>query len=129
MMVAQQRQLNQFILYVTPPQSQQAYLIKGSEASGVSHSGPQITNELFKVSSILHGCFKCQILTGLKVTDCIGQKNFLGISSDSTGNTKLVCEIVAKAIPWIIILPDVCHFLNNTAKDIGKITFFTNVSS
>ena len=61
--------------------------------------------------------------------DRIGQKNFSGISSDSTGNTKLAREIVAKAIPWIIILPDVCHLLNNTAKDIGKIPFFADVSS
>jgi hypothetical protein len=53
--------------------------------------------------------------------DHIGPKNISGISSDSTGNTKLAREIVAKATPWIIILPDVCHLLNNTAKDIGKI--------
>jgi hypothetical protein len=61
--------------------------------------------------------------------DRIGQKNFSGISSDSTGNTKLAREIVAKATPWIIILPDVCHLLNNTAKDIGKIPFFADVSA
>jgi hypothetical protein len=64
----------------------------------------------------------------LKVMDRIGRKNFSGISSDSTGNTKLAREIVAKSIPWIIILPDVCHLLNNTAKDIGKIPFFADVS-
>jgi hypothetical protein len=60
--------------------------------------------------------------------DRIGRKNFSGISLDSTGNTKLAREIVAKACPWIIILPDVCHLLNNTAKDIGKILFFADVS-
>jgi hypothetical protein len=61
--------------------------------------------------------------------DHIGRKKFSGISSDSTGNTKLAREIVTKAIPWVIILPDVCHLLNNTAKDIGKISFFAEVSS
>jgi hypothetical protein len=60
--------------------------------------------------------------------DRIGRKNFSGISSDSTGNTRLAREIVAKECPWIIILPDTCHLLNNTAKDIGKITFFSEVS-
>jgi hypothetical protein len=64
-----------------------------------------------------------------KVMDHIGQKNFSGISSDNTGNTKLAHEIVAKVIPWIIILPDVCHLLNNMAKDIGKIPFFADVSA
>ncbi|KAF8510966.1 ribonuclease H-like domain-containing protein [Gautieria morchelliformis] len=58
--------------------------------------------------------------------DRIGMKKFSGISSDSTGNTKLAREIVAKAVPWIISLPDVCHLLNNTAKDIGKIPFFAD---
>jgi len=47
----------------------------------------------------------------------------------SNRNTKLAREIVAKVIPWIIILPDVCHLLNNTAKDIGKIPFFADVSA
>jgi len=56
-----------------------------------------------------------------------GQKNLSGISSDSTGNTKLACKIVTKVIPWIIILPNVCHLLNNLAKDIGKIPFFADV--
>ena len=63
----------------------------------------------------------------VKVLDCIGRENFAGISSDSTGNTKLAREIVAEAMPCIIILPDVCHLLNNTAKDIAKIPFFQDV--
>ncbi|KAF8474573.1 hypothetical protein JB92DRAFT_2838238 [Gautieria morchelliformis] len=71
-----------YTIHVTTPCHQQAYLIEGNEASG--------------------------------------------ISSDSTGNTKLAHEIVAKAIPWVIILPEVCHLLNNTAKDIGKIPFFAD---
>jgi len=65
----------------------------------------------------------------LKVMDCIGSKRISGISSDSTGNTKLAHEIVAKAFPWVIVLPDVCHLLNNTVKDIGKIPFFAEVGS
>ena len=73
--------------------------------------------------------WQAYLIEGNEAIDCIGQKNILGISSDSTGNTKLVCKIVAKAIPWIIIVPDVCHLLNNTAKDIGKIPFFTDMGS
>ena len=61
--------------------------------------------------------------------DRIGRKRFSGISSDSTGNTKKAHKIVAKACPWIIILPDVCHLINNMAKDIGKLEYFKNVST
>jgi len=56
-------------------------------------------------------------------------KTFSGIASDSTGNMKLACEMVAKAFPWVIVLLDVCHLLNNTVKDIGKIPFFSEVGS
>src|SRR5882724_3346316 len=59
--------------------------------------------------------------------DRIGRQRCSGISSDSTGNTRLAQEIIAHKCPWIIILPDTCHLLNNTAKDIGKIPFFSEV--
>jgi hypothetical protein len=39
-----------YTIHVTTPQTWQVYLIEGSEASGVSHTGPQIAEELFKVS-------------------------------------------------------------------------------
>lgn len=61
--------------------------------------------------------------------DCIGRKRFSGISLDSTGNTKKACKIVAKVCPWIIILPDASHLINNTAKDIQKLEYFKNVST
>jgi hypothetical protein len=38
-----------YTIHVTTPQTRQAYLIEGSEASGVSHTGSQIADELFKV--------------------------------------------------------------------------------
>ncbi|KAF8496634.1 hypothetical protein JB92DRAFT_2834574 [Gautieria morchelliformis] len=100
-----------YTIHVTTPRHRQTDLIEGNEASGMSHSGPQISNKLFKTFEG-HGSHWHEKLSG--------------ISSDSTGNTELVCEIVAKAIPWVINLPYVCHLLNNTAKDIGKIPFFAN---
>jgi hypothetical protein len=42
-----------YTIHVTTPRHRQAYLIEGNEASGVSHSGPQIANELFKVDFML----------------------------------------------------------------------------
>jgi len=119
-----------YTIHIITPSLWKAYLIEGNEASGVSHNGPQIANELFKVDFIL--CWLLHVSNTnmlFKVMDHIGQKNFSGISSDSTGNMKLAHEIVAQALPCIIILPDVCHLLNNTAKDIGKISFFADVST
>ena len=59
--------------------------------------------------------------------DRIGRQNFLGISSNSTRNTRLACELVVQECPWIVVLPDTCHLLNNTTKDISKIPFFSEV--
>ena len=38
-----------YTIHVTTPNTWKTYLIEGNEQSGVSHSGPQIANELFKV--------------------------------------------------------------------------------
>ena len=59
--------------------------------------------------------------------DQIGCDWFSGISSDSTGNTQLACEIVVKEIPTIIILPNPCHHMNNTAKNIGGLDYWNEV--
>ncbi|KDQ13862.1 hypothetical protein BOTBODRAFT_95505, partial [Botryobasidium botryosum FD-172 SS1] len=59
----------------------------------------------------------------------IGPLRFSAITSDSTGNTKLAWEIVVKKYPTIIILPDCCHHMNNTAKDICKPLYFKGATS
>jgi len=38
-----------YTIHVSTPRTRQAYLIEGSKASGVSHTGTQIAEELFKV--------------------------------------------------------------------------------
>ena len=50
------------MIHVTTPHLQQAYLIEGNEASGVSHSSPQIANETFKFDFMLFDCSLYQIL-------------------------------------------------------------------
>ena len=42
-----------YTIHVTTPHCH-SYLIEGSEKSGISHTGPQIAKELFKVLSIIH---------------------------------------------------------------------------
>jgi hypothetical protein len=60
--------------------------------------------------------------------DRIGRKCFCCVTSDNTGNTTAARNIIIAAIPWSIASPDPCHFFNNTAKDLGKITYFSGVS-
>jgi hypothetical protein len=64
----------------------------------------------------------------LQVIKEIGPEKFCGISSDSTGNTRKARELVAKELPTIIIVPDCCHHLNNTVKDIQRLPYFSDVS-
>jgi len=64
-----------------------------------------------------------------KVMDHVGRERFAGICSDSTGNTKLARELVADAVPGLIILADPCHHLNNLVKDLCKHMFFSQVFS
>ena len=44
--------------------------------------------------------------------------------SDSTGNTQLFRELLAKEIPTIFNIPDIIHFISNTIKDIVKLEHF-----
>ena len=60
----------------------------------------------------------------MQVINKIGPKQFSAISSDSTGNTRLARELLAKDFPWIIILPDPCHHMHNCAKDICSLVYF-----
>ncbi|KDQ16586.1 hypothetical protein BOTBODRAFT_107033 [Botryobasidium botryosum FD-172 SS1] len=99
-----------YTVTITIPDTREAFLMEGDEASGVSHTGEHLKDLI------------------LKVMDSVGRERFSGIVSDNTGNTKLARELVAQEIPTIIILADPCHHLNNTIKDICKIGHFKEVS-
>lgn len=58
----------------------------------------------------------------------VGADRLAAISSDSTGNTRLARELVAKEYPWVILLPDPCHQMNNTAKDLGGLPVFEDAN-
>lgn len=59
----------------------------------------------------------------------IGIERFSGIGSDSTGNTKWAREGTEAEVPTLLIVPDPCHHLSNTVKDITKLTYFIDVRS
>ncbi|KAJ6605970.1 hypothetical protein B0H10DRAFT_1956963 [Mycena sp. CBHHK59/15] len=74
------------------------HLIKSNEALGFSHTGEHIKTVLLEM---------------------IGKEHFATVGSDSTGNTKLARELTAEIIPTLLIIPDPCHHLSNTIKDIS----------
>ncbi|KAG8779902.1 hypothetical protein FRC12_023728 [Ceratobasidium sp. 428] len=98
-------------IHVTTPETRVPHLMAGVEASGVPHTGDFYFKELEKVIKE------------------IGPQCFSGISCDSTGNTRLARELVHDAYPTIIVLPDPCHQLHNTAKDIAKMEYFNDCRS
>jgi hypothetical protein len=118
-----------YSVHVTTPETRESYFIEGNEASGLSHTGEHIRDLLLKVCLLLFKCI-CLVwqLRHPQVIDQIGRPRFSGICSDSTGNTRLARELVTRVIPTIIILPDICHLLNNAAKDIQKLDHFKEVS-
>jgi len=120
-----------YSVHVTTPDTRESYFIEGNEASGLSHTGEHIHALLLKVCIAFTMIYRldhdAHCILCSQVIDQIGRPLFSGISSDSTGNTRLARELVATAIPTIIILPDICHLLNNAAKDIQKLPYFKEV--
>ncbi|KAI0755573.1 ribonuclease H-like domain-containing protein [Fomes fomentarius] len=54
----------------------------------------------------------------------VGIDRFSAVCSDNTGNTRKARELLAKEIPGLLNLLDVCHHLHNTAKDITALIEF-----
>ncbi|THU97974.1 hypothetical protein K435DRAFT_587640, partial [Dendrothele bispora CBS 962.96] len=54
----------------------------------------------------------------------IGFERFCAACSDSTGNTLLARHLLVEIYPNIFSLADICHHLDNTNKDLVKISFF-----
>ncbi|KAF8600686.1 hypothetical protein BDV93DRAFT_608572 [Ceratobasidium sp. AG-I] len=99
-----------YTIHATTPDTRQAHLLAGNEATGKSHTGKHIEAVL------------------LKAMEDVGLECFSGVSSDSTGNTRLARELLATNCPWLIILPDPCHQMNNTAKDICDLEVFVDAN-
>ncbi|QRV83798.1 hypothetical protein RhiJN_11814 [Ceratobasidium sp. AG-Ba] len=100
-----------YTVHVTTPDTREAHLICGDEATGKSHTGEHLKNML---KDSMHA---------------IGPERFSGACSDCAGNTRLARELLAELFPWIIELPDPCHHMNNTAKDLCEMSIFTDANS
>ncbi|KAF9254484.1 hypothetical protein L218DRAFT_886135, partial [Marasmius fiardii PR-910] len=57
----------------------------------------------------------------------IGHVCFSAAIADSTGNTHSSKHDLAKIIPTLLPLADICHHLSNTSKDIVNIKYFAEV--
>ncbi|KAG8919409.1 hypothetical protein FRC02_001685, partial [Tulasnella sp. 418] len=74
--------------------------------SSASHTGPYLANILSNA-----------------ITE-IGAHRFVAITSDNTGNTRLARKLVTATHPTILNLPDPCHHLHNTIKNIVSLPAF-----
>ncbi|QRV97932.1 hypothetical protein RhiJN_25951 [Ceratobasidium sp. AG-Ba] len=93
-------------LHVTTPRARVAYLIKGVEVSGTSHTGQYYFD------------------AAKKILEEIGPHLFSGVTCDSAGNTRVAREMIHSKYPTIIVLPDPCHQLHNAVKDIVQLEYF-----
>ncbi|KAF8596320.1 hypothetical protein BDV93DRAFT_563458 [Ceratobasidium sp. AG-I] len=109
-MIPAEAALSIYTVHLTTPDTRQSHLMAGNSASGKSHTGEHLKKVL------------------LKAIKPVGADRIAAISSDSTGNTRLARELLAKDYPWIILLPDPCHQMNNTAKDLGNLVVFEDTN-
>jgi hypothetical protein len=61
------------------------------------------------------------------VIEKVGPARFAGCVSDSTGNTLLARKLIHNEFSGIIVMPDICHFLNLIIKDIVGLDYFKEV--
>ncbi|KAF8349089.1 ribonuclease H-like domain-containing protein, partial [Amanita rubescens] len=57
----------------------------------------------------------------------IGPTRFAAIVCDSTGNTRLSRELLENDLPVAFNVPDICHHIGNTIKNIMNISYFRKV--
>ncbi|KAF9031322.1 ribonuclease H-like domain-containing protein [Panaeolus papilionaceus] len=77
---------------------QKVFLMEMREATAVSHTGEWIKSLVLERIS--------------------------AVTSDSTGNTRLHRELLAKEIPTILNMPDIVHFISNMIKNFIKLPYF-----
>ncbi|OJT07823.1 hypothetical protein TRAPUB_1283 [Trametes pubescens] len=94
-----------YTIHITT-QDRRVFFIDGAELSKEAHTAE-------KVKDIL-----------LDVMESVGVERFSGVCSDSAGNTRKARQLLASEVPGLIDMPDCCHHLHNTAKDITKLSEF-----
>ncbi|KAJ6573706.1 hypothetical protein B0H10DRAFT_2199338 [Mycena sp. CBHHK59/15] len=83
-----------------------SFLLEGLDCTGVSHTAQWMAK------------------AAMEVMNYVAVENFIGASSDSTGNTKGCRRILCEQVPTFLDLPDPNHHLSLTCKDILLLPFF-----
>ncbi|CDO73916.1 hypothetical protein BN946_scf185016.g73 [Trametes cinnabarina] len=100
-----------YTIHITT-QNRRVFFMDGAEMSRDAHTAEHVVNILLEVSRFQ------------TIMEAVGIERFSGICSDSAGNTRKARAILAKQIAGLLALPDCCHHLHNTAKDITKLPEF-----
>ncbi|KAF8589850.1 hypothetical protein K439DRAFT_1612419 [Ramaria rubella] len=91
---------------------QESYLVRGHEASDVSHTAQHIENVITEEINLP------------QVIDSIGVEHFSAIASDSASNAKKPRLSVCNQNPTLISFYDATHATNLPCKDISKLLTF-----
>ncbi|KAJ6597336.1 ribonuclease H-like domain-containing protein [Mycena sp. CBHHK59/15] len=83
-----------------------SFLLEGLDCTGVSHTAQWMAK------------------AAMEVMNYVAVENFIGASSDSTGNTKGCRRILCEQVPTFLDLPDPNHHLSLTCKVILLLPFF-----
>ena len=113
-----------------PGPGRESYLLAGDEASGHSHTSEHVKEVILKVhvQIYIHKGLICSPLDSEQTMKSIGLTKFSALSTDSTSSMKVACDLIAEECPYLLILPDICHLLNNMVKDIVKLDYFSEVT-
>lgn len=98
------------------------YLMEMREATDESHTAEWIKNNVLKVRNQI--LYLVNSYFGLQIIDSVGRTNIAAVVSDSTGNTRLHRELLVNEVSTMLNLPDICHHISNTIKDIVKLEHF-----
>jgi len=110
-----------YMIHITTPHLQQAYLIEGNEAWVCHIAAPKLPMSFSRLilCYVTAACIQI-LLCFSRSWIASARRIFQGYPWIALEIQNWPTKICCKASPWIIILPDVCHLLNHMAKDIGK---------
>ncbi|KAK0220637.1 ribonuclease H-like domain-containing protein [Armillaria fumosa] len=99
-----------------------SYFYGGYEGSDEHHTAEWVRDIILEVH-LLFLYVLLVLIMNQGIRD-IGEDNFSGLCSDSMGNTKKGKSLAKEIVTAIITLPDCCHHLHNTIKEIPKLPEF-----
>ena len=107
----------------------QSFCLELDNVSRLSQTGEYLQELLKKVCNALLLHFPPLADIRVQWIVKIGPFRFCGIASDNAGNCSKGRRLICEEFPHILDMPDACHNLHNTCKDICNLDEFKSVSN